>query len=149
MIVDLNSDETLRKIYQEQLNSFNEKKLTYEKDFALIRQMYNEAFLDNVVLMGKMIEYVAFDHERAYKHWLQVMRNLMDMAVLAEKLPVFVRHVNHTPWDMVKPQDLFNERKIQIAHYLEGFLNAQVVRYQPIWWIEVGNEIGLTDIKMI
>lgn len=148
MIKDKTGAEIIRSIYEERKKEWHEhsKDIVTGKKPDLLKQYYSESFISCIGTLGRMVQYVGFDGDKTYAHWLEVMYCIIDMCILANKEPQFTLPENYIGYDFKHYQHC--QRQFYIVHHMERMLNALTLGYEPLWWIEVGNEAGITDIKL-
>lgn len=145
MIVDLTAGEAIQKFYQERKEPIDAMYTDWDKQRSIIQQEYSERFIIAIQEMTKMIQYVGWDGDKAYEAWINAFYAILDMNALAGEEPKMQLPEAYQGYGF--PHFQHHYRQHYVIYHIHSFIEKQVLRWEALWWIELGNEIGVTDIK--
>lgn len=108
--------------------------------------------------MGKLLNtYVADVPEKLEarkEYWLLVLKGMLVQCYLTERTPKCSYSVNYDS-QYVNNHAVTAAESIQyrleedeLLKFMESYLVMAVVDYEPLWWIELGNNLKITNIKI-
>lgn len=117
-------------------------------------KLYIDSHINITVNIAKLLNAINTknDQDVKYRFWLLVFRDMLIQCYIRNVEPKKAHTYYYNPEVANRIEFTFKtikdykEESLTLVNVLEGYLTTQVTESEPLWWIEVGNKLNITNI---